>query len=53
MAPVFTEADPKTLPKEEQVRLLHDTATVYVDLQTLGQILQQLEDQYAATLKAS
>ncbi len=51
MAPVFTEEHPKQLTREEQARLLHDTATVYVDLQTLGQILQQLENQYTETLK--
>ena len=52
VAPVFTGTDPSKMAQEEMARMLHDTATVYVDLQTLSQILTQLRDQYGDTLKA-
>ena len=34
----------------EADRLLHDSATVMIDLQTLGQIITQLRDQYTTVL---
>ena len=52
IAPVFSGSDFSKMPKEEWNRLLHDSATVYVDLQTLRQILTQLRDQYGDVLKA-
>ncbi len=52
VAPMATGADSADLSKEEVERLIHDSATVYLDLRTLGQILTQLRDEYGATLKA-
>ena len=35
VAPVFSQTDFSKMPKEEWDRLLHDSATVYIDLRTL------------------
>ena len=52
VAPVFTENDPSKLSGEEFGRLIHDSAIVYLDLRTLGQVTTQLRDQYTAVLNA-
>ncbi len=52
VAPILTGSDPSKMPKEEMARMLHDTSTVYVDLQTLQQLLKQLRDQYGEVLRA-
>ena len=52
VAPIVTVPDNATLSKEEVERMIHDSATVYIDLQTLGQILTELRDQYGDVLKA-
>ena len=51
VAPIFTEPDNSDLSPGEWDRMLHDTATVYIDLHSLEQILTQLRDQYGTTLK--
>ena len=51
VAPIFTETDNSDLSPGEWDRMLHDTATVYIDLHSLEQILTQLRDQYGTTLK--
>ncbi len=50
-APLMMEKDAK-LSATESDRLIHDTATVMLDLRVLGQILVQQRDQYTATLNA-
>ena len=45
IAPMLMEKDATKPSKEEFDRLLHDSATVYVDLRVLGQILTQLREQ--------
>lgn len=52
VAPIFEEQDANNPPREELTRMLHDTATVSIDLYSLAQLLQQLQDQYGTTLKA-
>ncbi len=52
IAPVFSAEDPSSLEREEFTRLIHDTATAYIDAVTLGQTLTQLRDQYTTALKA-
>ncbi len=51
IAPVLMEKDAK-LSAPEADRLLHDSATVMIDLQILGQIIAQLRDQYTAVLNS-
>ena len=51
IAPLMIGKDPHPSAPEFD-RLLHDTATVMIDLQTLGQILTQLRDQYSTVLNA-
>lgn len=50
-APLLMEKDAK-LSAAGADRLIHDTATVTLDLKVLGQILVQQRDQYAAALNA-
>ena len=50
-APLLMEKDAK-LSAVEADRLLHDTATVTIDLKMLGQILVQQRDQYDTVLNA-
>ncbi len=50
-APLLMEKDEK-LSAIESDRLIHDTATVTIDLKALGQILVQQRDQYTAALNA-
>ena len=52
VAPVFSEDNPSKLSKEEFTRLIHNSATVYIDLRTSGQIVSQLRDQYTTVLNA-
>ena len=49
--PVFMESDLSQLAPDEVRSLLHDTAASSLSLTTLKQIVQQLDDQYVATLK--
>ncbi len=49
VAPMLMETDANPSPQEFD-RLLHDTATVMIDLQTLGQLLTQQRDQYSTVL---
>ena len=51
VAPMLEEADADNPTREELTRLLHDSATVEIDLHTLAQLLQQLGDQYSTILK--
>ena len=52
VAPIATGTDSAALSKEELGRMIHDSATVEIDLLMLGQILTELRDQYGAALKA-
>jgi hypothetical protein len=39
------------LPPDQAEAMLHDTAATLIDLNTLKQIMQQLDQQYVAELK--
>lgn len=52
VAPMFIEKGATKLSKEEFDRLLHDSATVYIDIHALEQLLAQLRDQYSTVLNA-
>ncbi len=51
LAPVMVEADVAKARPEELAELMRGTAVTSVRLHVLGQLLQQLETQYADTLK--
>jgi hypothetical protein len=51
MAPVFMGYDMSKLPPDQAEAMLHDTAALLIDLNTLKQIMQQLDAQYVAELK--
>jgi hypothetical protein len=50
-APFDMDIDGDKLPAEEYTRMLHDNASVEIQLYTLKQFLQQLDDQCVADLK--
>ncbi len=52
LAPVLMEKESAKPSPQEFDRLLHDSATVMIDLRVLGQIITQLRDQYATVLNA-
>lgn len=52
IAPTLTEESGPPAKGPEFDRLLHDTATIVIDLQVLNQLATQLRDQYTTVLNA-
>ncbi len=52
VAPIATGTDSAALSKVEFDQMIHDSATVEIDLRTLEQLLTQLRDQYGDVLRA-
>ncbi len=50
VSPLMMEKESAQISQGEFDRLLHDTATVMIDLRVLGQLATQLRDQYTAAL---
>jgi hypothetical protein len=51
VAPFIMEDGPSNIKPDDLHQLLHDSATAYLRLATLHQILEALRKQYAETLK--